>query len=141
MNRSIRQIKVFAVILTIVGMGLYWGLSSVAAHEGHSHAPAYAKKLKSPIQGSQEDLDHGKAFYSQFCGSCHGSDGKAENAPPMKVKPADLTDHHVHMLTEGEIYWEVTHGIAGSGMPACKTKMTVTQRWQVVAYVRTLGKM
>lgn len=140
MKKRTRQIKLVALALAI-SAGLCWVIPAVSAHEGHSHAPAYAKKLKSPIQGTQEDLDQGKTLYGQFCASCHSADGKAETAPPLKVKPADLTDHHVHSLTEGEIYWEVTHGIVGSGMPACKTKMNITQRWQVVAYVKTLAKM
>lgn len=110
---------------------------SLAAHEGHSHAPAASKKLVSPISGSPEDLAAGRKLYGEHCASCHGADGRG-SAVTSKVKPADLTSHHIAALTPGEIYWVTTHGIPMSGMPAT-LKLTVRQRWQIVAYLRTLA--
>jgi mono/diheme cytochrome c family protein len=40
-------------------------------------------------------------------------------------------------MKDGEIYWVATNGI-GKTMPAAKDKLSDTERWQVVNYVRSL---
>ena len=115
---------------------------SLLAHEGHPHAPAAAMKLVSPIPNSPENLANGKKLYGEKCAGCHGADGRSATttAAAAKVKPADLTSHHVTMLTPGEIYWVTTHGIPMSGMPA-NLNLNVRERWQLVEYTRELGKL
>ncbi len=117
-------------------------VSLVLAHEGHSHAPASAKSLKSPLKGTAVELAEGQALYQRNCASCHGPDGKTRTqaASAMKVKPADLTGHAVHSLTEGEIYWEITNGIKTSGMPGLAAKTSERERWEMVLYTRQLAE-
>ncbi len=57
---------------------LLMGLAAVAllAHEGHSHAPAAARKLVSPLANSPEDLASGKQLYRQKCAGCHAAGGR-----------------------------------------------------------------
>jgi mono/diheme cytochrome c family protein len=110
--------------------------AALLAHEGHPHAPAAAKKLVSPIANTADDLAAGKKLYAEKCAACHGADGRL--AAGAKVKATDLTSHHVAMLTPGEIYWVVTHGIPMSGMPG-NPKLSVNERWQVVGYTRGLA--
>jgi mono/diheme cytochrome c family protein len=55
----------------------------------------------------------------------------------MTPKPTNLTDHLMDSMKDGEIYWVATNGI-GKTMPAFKDKLTETERWQVVNYVRYL---
>lgn len=114
--------------------------SLVLAHEGHSHAPASAKSLKSPLKGTEAELAAGRVLYERNCVSCHGLDGKARTqaALAMKVKPADLTGQAVHERTEGEIYWVITNGIKGSGMPGLATKNSDLERWEITLYTRQL---
>lgn len=114
---------------------------NASAHDGKMHAPAAAKKLRNPIsQPTDADIANGKALYDQYCAKCHGNDGKSNTqaAQMMKAKPADLTAHHMHMLTDGELYWVTTNGILKSGMPAMKTKMSERECWQTVVYMRSL---
>ena len=40
--------------------------------------------------------------------------------------------------TDGEIFWQITHG--RSPMPAFQGKLTDTERWQLVDYIRSLAK-
>jgi hypothetical protein len=43
-------------------------------------------------------------------------------------------------LSDGEIYWKITRGIAGI-MPAYDDpKLTANERWHLVNFVRTLAK-
>lgn len=116
-------------------------VSLVLAHEGHSHAPASAKGRKSPLNGTLAELAEGQVLYQRNCASCHGLDGKAgtQAALALKVKPADLTGHAVHGLTEGEIYWVITNGIKGSGMPGLATKASERERWEITLYIRQVA--
>lgn len=114
------------ILPLILVLGLY-------AHEGHGTktAPASAKLLKSPLKAAQAKPELGKAKFEETCAACHGMDGKAKTA-------TDLTDHKMHSMKDGEIYWVVTNGI-GKKMPAFKTQLSETERWQIVNYVRSLA--
>ena len=127
-----------------VGLGLLTALRaldfSAAAHEGHRHAPASAKKLKNPLTATEENIEAGRNLFNRNCASCHGEDGKAKTdvAAGMKVKPTDLTGHEMHGIADGEIYWVITNGIKTSGMPALNTKTKPNERWQMALYVKHL---
>jgi hypothetical protein len=56
----------------------------------------------------------------------------------MKVRPAGRTEHAVHGLTDGEIYWVVTHGIKTGGMPGYAAKNSAGERWVIKLYTRQL---
>ncbi|MCA1726063.1 MAG: cytochrome c, partial [Thermomicrobia bacterium] len=40
--------------------------------------------------------------------------------------------------TDGDLYWLLTNGVAGKGMPAYNTRLSPTERWQVVRYLRSI---
>ena len=141
MQSQSRFFKLALVAALILGA---WAINfdfSASAHDGKQHAPAAAKMLRNPFaQPTDADIANGKALYEQNCAKCHAKDGKSQTqaAQMMKAKPADLTAHHMHMLTDGELYWVTTNGILKSGMPAMKTKMSERERWQTVVYMRSL---
>jgi mono/diheme cytochrome c family protein len=108
------------------------GLHGHDAH-GKAHAPASAKTLKSPLTAAQAKPELGKASYVEACAGCHGENGKG--AVKTKPAPTDLTDHKMHSMKDGEIYWVITNGI-GKSMPAFKAQLSDTERWQIVLYVR-----
>ncbi len=118
--------------------------AALTAHEGHGkkNAPAAAKSLKSPLTAEQAKPEFGKAPYLQTCGGCHGEDGQAQTqlAKGMRTKPTNLVDHRMDSMKDGEIYWVATNGI-GKTMPGFKAKLTEVERWQVVLYVRELGRI
>lgn len=103
-------------------------------------APDFARVVRSPIRGDLPNLAAGQQIYAQSCAVCHGAGGKGDgpSAAVLNPKPFDLTVHS-RLHSEGELYWWVTNGIAGTGMSAWQTQLTDLQRWQVVAFIRTLG--
>ncbi len=137
-----RSFKLFALALLISGLVVFSQLSDASAHDGHKkgHAPATAKRLRNPVEHSTANIENGKALYEANCAGCHGADGKGEKYnKTAKVKVPDLSTHYVMNLTEGEIFYVITHGIKTSGMPGYKLKASDRERWQLVHYVKHFG--
>jgi mono/diheme cytochrome c family protein len=53
------------------------------------------------------------------------------------VAPA-LINAEVHAATPGEIFWVVSNGVVAGGMPAW-SRLPETQRWQLVAFLKSLN--
>jgi len=108
--------------------------------------PEDADKTKNPTPSTAESIERGKTLYLERtkgnCIFCHGETGAGNEAslPRLRRKPADLTNkERMTSMTDGEVFWKITKGIQGI-MPAGERRMTETERWDVVNYVRTLAK-
>ncbi len=103
-------------------------------------SPLSADTIKNPLKGNTAATLEGKKIYISFCVTCHGTKGKGDGiaAPGLPKRPADHTSDFVQKQTDGAIFWIITQG--NNPMPTYKTTLTVTQRWQVVNYIRTLAK-
>ncbi len=119
------------------------------AHDAHgrSNAPLEARRLKNPLaaESTAGHLDAGQKTYRAECAGCHGEDGKARTrlAGTLPTRPTDLSEYLMESMRDGEIYWVVTHGILHNDkqqMPAFDTRLTETQRWELVLWVRELRK-
>jgi mono/diheme cytochrome c family protein len=113
--------------------------------------PDSAKALKNPVAMADEPtLQAGKALWRAHCQTCHGATGKGDgpnarlHEKRKSVAPRNLTDPEIQALSDGEIFWRITNGyIDGDNviMPAYQKKIPADlQRWQVVVYVRALGR-
>ena len=106
---------------------------AVDAHPTTYLRPAVPYAAASIVQGHE--------LYRIHCQSCHGvggyGDGPAGAGLPRR--PADLTAQHAADHTAGDLFWWLTHGIAGSGMPGFSDQLTVEGRWDVINFVRALG--
>lgn len=111
------------------------------AHDAHgrSTSPPEARHLKSPLPNTPEHAAAAKPFYDQLCASCHGADGKARTpiAGKLPVRPTNLAEYIMESMRDGEIYWVVSNGIE-KNMPGFGTRLSDTQRWEMVQYVREL---
>lgn len=107
--------------------------------------PAYIPNLgapKNPIPADQASVARGAELFHINCTICHGEGGKGDGpvAPFLQnKKPADLTSPAVQFLSDGAIFMVITNGKPGA-MPPLNENLTVRERWDVVNYVRTLGK-
>ncbi|MGB8849728.1 MAG: PQQ-dependent sugar dehydrogenase, partial [Candidatus Acidiferrales bacterium] len=96
------------------------------------NAPAAEKNLKNPYQGAPSPK--AKSMYQFRCGKCHGDNGDGSgNIPALARGPAQSA-------TDGEIFWYITKGDQANGMPSWAA-IPRQQRWQIVAYVKTLGSL
>jgi mono/diheme cytochrome c family protein len=129
--------------LVIVGLIVLFlaGAAALVLSVGSWNIPSAAKKLRNPVPATGEAVDDGMFNYMKHCQSCHGADGdgKSGRAEELSVKPSDLTDaHEMAARTDGEIFWQITHG--RNPMPSFQGKLTETERWQLVDYIRSLAK-
>ncbi len=128
------------------GALLVWAVAYAARVDGrqpHVHrAPLQARLLASPLDLTDTDLEAGRAAFAARCAGCHGplgKGGKGGVAPSAnRPAPSDLTRSDLRTHADGEIYWVIVNGIPSSGMPAFDA-LSETARWQLVAWVRSLG--
>jgi len=95
-----------------------------------------------PIPPNQASIEAGRALFTTNCMPCHGATGKGDGPVGLTLNPppADLTLHTqpgVH--PDSQLFDWVTNGFPGSQMPAFKTVLSDTDRWNLVNYIRTLA--
>jgi cbb3-type cytochrome c oxidase subunit III len=102
---------------------------------------AEARELKNPVPSDGESIEAGKKSYQRFCASCHGPKGKGDGGLALSGgTPSDLTDETWdYGSTDGEIFVVIRDGVS-SDMLAYKDKLTEKQIWQVINYIRSLGR-
>ena len=144
-----------AGILAIVGV---LGVSTPAAHdttswpfpfrvvfdEGRwpSIAPAYPTTYVRPaLRYTVSSIARGSVVYAAQCASCHGTEGHGDGpmARDLATKPADLAAGHVADHRDGDLYWWITHGIAGTPMPGFGASLDDVARWDLVNFVKAIA--
>ncbi len=120
------------VTLSILGAGLFNVTRPLAARDGNVN----------PIPPNSELIAAGQAVYAVHCVSCHGETGKGDGplGVALNPRPADLSAHAVlGVHTDAQLYEWITDGFPGSAMPAWKTRLSDTDRWNLVNFIRTLA--
>ncbi len=86
-------------------------------------------------------VEAGAHLYQSLCAQCHGAGGQGDGplAKRLQPAPADLTAPHLGLHLHGDMYWWITHGYAGSAMPAFEARTTELERWQLVDYLTALS--
>jgi mono/diheme cytochrome c family protein len=102
---------------------------------------AEGKKLKNPVASSPESIKAGQQLFQKNCRFCHGTDAKG-NGPmaPEGTHPSNLTDDKWDRgSTDGEIFMVIRDGAGPKfDMKGYKSKMSETDIWNVVNYLRSL---
>lgn len=102
-------------------------------------------RLANPRAKTAESINRGRLVYETYCLVCHGAAGKGDGPVSMLGGgpfPAvrNLTDDVAQKRTDGYLYGVVINATAmGRGlMPRYGDKVTGSDRWDVVNYIRTL---
>ena len=102
------------------------------AQDAHYHnAPASTAHQKNPVAGQHAAVVTGSKLYATNCAACHGATGQGSgNIPALSQGPTQSAP-------DGEVFWFITTGSVGNGMPAWGS-LSEEQRWQIVAYLKSL---
>jgi mono/diheme cytochrome c family protein len=133
------MIRVSSFFMLASGLALATTVSLSAQNPGGS---AEGKAMKNPVATSAQSIAAGQAAYARNCRFCHGPDAKG-NGPmaPKDTHPSDLTDAKWDRgATDGEIFLVLRDGAGPEmKMKGYKGRMTDTDMWNVVNYLRSLG--
>jgi mono/diheme cytochrome c family protein len=127
MNGRLR-LAIFGVLLG----GFMGSLALAAAGTQWSHVPAKDHGRRNPLGGSQDAVSAGAILYSDHCLECHKADamGDGRKKPPLK-------SDRIRAVTDGDLEWFLRQGDLRHGMPSWSS-LPEAQRWQIIAYLRSL---
>lgn len=122
---------------TVVALALVMLLSS--ADKQKWNVPDAAAKVKNPVAASKDNLEAGKALFLKHCKSCHGVKGKGDGpkAANLEVECGDFTSDSFQKETDGAVFYKTTEG--RDPMPTFKNKLSDTDRWTIINYIRTFA--
>jgi mono/diheme cytochrome c family protein len=103
-----------------------------------SPEPSAAKK--NPIAPTQDSIAAGQKIYSKTCFLCHGKSGDADGPAviELNIHPARLSNPQLDTESDGSLFWKITTG--KKPMPAYGKRLSETDRWNLINYIRTIPK-
>jgi mono/diheme cytochrome c family protein len=103
-------------------------------------APAAETRKTNPVAANESSFTAGQKIYLKRCVSCHGKTGNGDgpNAADLGIDPAKLSDPAIRKQTDGELFWKITVG--KKPMPGYATRLSPTDRWNVINYLRSLAR-
>ena len=148
------QIAVIGLVALIAGLAMRaWrlplaavALAAVGAGVGLAIPPlsidAYPTTyLRPSVPYQASAITAGAALYQSHCAGCHGPRGAGDgpDGRTLPRSPADLRAPHTAQHTAGDLFWWISHGIPGSGMPGFGSQLTEDQRWELINFLRALS--
>lgn len=122
-----------------MGMGMRGGMM-----ERHS-APipeAYAGQT-SAVPASEDSLERGASVFATHCATCHGDGGMGDgpSAAALDPSPAPIA-RTSQVMDDDYLFWRISEGGApfDTAMPVWKGTLDEGARWDVINYVRALGR-
>ncbi|HEY6204361.1 MAG TPA: cytochrome c [Candidatus Limnocylindria bacterium] len=135
-----RRFAISAGVLGVLVVVSYALAFTVAPNIPTPAVPFTARFVQNPTPDTRQSIDSGRAAFQANCAICHGPRalGDGPQAFVLNPKPVNL-QLHVPQHAPGEVYYWITNGVAGTGMPAWKDTLSETQRWEVVRYLQALA--
>ena len=93
---------------------------------------------ENPTVADEASLTRGAELYAINCQMCHGPTGEGNGSLTafLANKPANFTTDVVQSKSDGSFFLTISNGVDGR-MPALNENLTVSERWDVVNYLRT----
>jgi mono/diheme cytochrome c family protein len=94
---------------------------------------------KSPTPFDAAAVARGAVAFAAHCAPCHGPDARGDGRVSDKFPQApNLRHYSICKRTDGFLYGTLTAG--GRAMPTMREGLTSKNRWDLVAYVRSVQK-
>ena len=103
-------------------------------------SPEASALKENPIAPTQDSIAAGQKIYSKTCFLCHGKSGDADGPAviELNIHPARLSNPQLDTEPDGSLFWKITTG--KKPMPAYGKRLSETDRWNLVNYIRTIPK-
>ena len=98
-----------------------------------------SQKLTNPAASTPDSVERGRKAFTSFCAPCHGPGGHSDGpiAAKLLFAPPDLP-MNLARRTDGYLYATIRNG--GVLMPSQGSRIPVSERWDIVNYLRTIQK-
>lgn len=97
-----------------------------------SKVPDKDRQRSNPFDSDSRAIAAGAKLFHQNCAACHGSEASGRDKKP------DLHSDRIRKASAGELEWLLTNGSLRNGMPSW-SRLPEPQRWQIVAYLKSLN--
>lgn len=102
--------------------------------------PFTAQFRENPVAATAENAEAGRTLYRQNCLVCHGRRGLGDGPAALTLNPRPVNlQLHVPQHPDGFLEWWIAEGVPGTAMPQWKDRLSETERWQLVRYLRELA--
>ena len=117
-------------------------LTGVAAVLTTVAASSVSGQTTNPVPPAAKSIAAGAQLYQKYCKACHGEDATGDGPlAPKDVHPPNLRDAEwKYGSTDAEIFANISNGIGPKfDMKSMKSRMTATDIWNVINYLRSIG--
>jgi len=110
--------------------------------------------LASPVFAADGNIDNGKKLYMKKCWWCHGKKGEADGpaAGFMLPPPRDFSlgvykyktspfNADFDLPRDEDLFYTISYGLPGTVMPSWKDILDEQERWDLVAFIKSLTDM
>ena len=121
--------RFFRVLCLMISVSL---LLCAASSSRWDRVPAKDHIRANPLASRPDSAAAGALVYREHCAQCHRADamGDGHKKPPLRTA-------HVKSATDGDLEWFLRQGDLAHGMPSWSS-LPESQRWQLVAYLRSI---
>jgi mono/diheme cytochrome c family protein len=136
----LRLIRIAAFLAVLLGSALVTFSGEQPGSKEKWTAPAAEARKKNPVAVSESSLAAGQKIYVKRCVACHGKAGNGDgpDAADLGIHPAKLSDPLIREETDGELFYKITVG--KKPMPNYGSRLSLTDRWNVINYLRSLAR-
>lgn len=123
--------RIAAILLLASAAAIAAAAASSARWE---HVPARDHARQNPLSADPEAVNAGAEVYREHCLQCHKDNAQGDG----RKRPA-LRSDRIKSASDGDIEWFLRQGDLAHGMPSWAS-LPQAQRWQIVAYLRSIQK-
>ena len=139
-TRLSARLKLLGILTAFLGPALAAVSEEQPGSKEKWAAPAAEARKRNPVAVNESSLGAGKKIYLKRCLACHGKTGNGDgpDAADLGIHPAKFSDPALLEETDGALFWKITVG--KKPMPNYGTRLSPTDRWNVINYLRTLAR-
>jgi len=116
------------------GWILFAASACLAADTGWmKHVSEADRARTNPYANQAEAISGGSRLFADHCAKCHGEDALGRGKRPS------LRTKEVQLAKDGELFSLLKNGYLRKGMPSWSA-LPEPSRWQIIAYVKSLGE-